>query len=675
MNERPRLETAQEPTPMQPRVEVPKRPRVAASLQDDNGNTNSQNLTASTRKRADQSVSTKTSTFKQNSGGGPPSDTRKGNTDDGVEIPVKRFEPDLLSAARVTRSTTRRDESNPVIYDVDDDDDHKADAAPTESGKWSKPLVYPRFGKKKAEVDVQDLQRLNDSEFLNDNLIGFYIRFLEDHLGRCNPEVAKRVYFFNSYLFATITNTPRGQRGINYAGVQKWTRNVDIFSYDYLVVPINEAAHWYVAIICNLPNLEDPIGQRSKPENVPAGAKESSSQEDNEVKEIPETPEPSQELGDPSDEPYGPGKEEMARKSLATMNLGDDEHKEHPVNEEWPEVEENPTSSPVRFPASQDLEQESKQKSSPSPSKRKQKKKSRPSGVKYDPGQPIIVTFDSLDMLRSPTISALRDYLREEAKSKKGAELDTKLIKGMRARQIPLQPNSSDCGLYLLAYLEKFIQNPDEFITKTLQREMDVSSHWPVLRSGLLRHRLREFLDELWDEQERTSPRSTSGKTFMADIQPISYLLGPPRESEDEDSDSSDSSSDGEDKPELDSMEDRDTSKPETSPRQQTISGLLGNTEPSARLSKADQEAIQVPDSQEHDGKVTRSMARDNHKSEVGDGGKDVVNVDGGASSDESSDSDEDTGHDAVAEVQVSATPPRPQKEKRTSPRTAKHKS
>ncbi len=32
--------------------------------------------------------------------------------------------------------------------------------------------------------------------------------------------------------------------------VQKWTKNVDLFEKDFIVIPINEHAHWYMAIVC-----------------------------------------------------------------------------------------------------------------------------------------------------------------------------------------------------------------------------------------------------------------------------------------------------------------------------------------------------------------------------------------------------------------------------------------
>ena len=32
--------------------------------------------------------------------------------------------------------------------------------------------------------------------------------------------------------------------------VKRWTRKVNIFEKDFIVIPINENYHWYLAIIC-----------------------------------------------------------------------------------------------------------------------------------------------------------------------------------------------------------------------------------------------------------------------------------------------------------------------------------------------------------------------------------------------------------------------------------------
>ncbi|PYI07994.1 cysteine proteinase [Aspergillus sclerotiicarbonarius CBS 121057] len=514
-----------------------KRVKLTDALRDENGvavGRQPSPVDAASRERANPSLSaakpTETSEPEKS-----PGRVSKRAAEPSVEIPVKKFAPSMS-----TRAMSRRPTSTTTTVVCDDSDDELAEQPLPEAHakKWHKPLVYPLVGKKKAEVDVYDLDRLRENEFLNDNLIGFYIRFLQEHLDRTNQEVAKKVYFFNSFFHDTLMKVPRGKRGINYEGVQKWTRTVDIFSHDYVVVPINESAHWYVAIICNLPSLQG-IAEESPAPREPTEGKEPSAPPDSQIQEVPETPEPEmaphKDNGDEKTADSEPTREELARKSLASMSIVDESTKDKSnegsgVDEEWPELEESSISPPkglstrVETPGRLDAK-EAPQLLEPSAKPRKQKIKR---GPRYDACQPIIITFDSLNVSRSPTISSLREYLCREAKSKKGIEINKNLIKGMRAQDIPLQPNYSDCGLYLLAYLEKFVQDPDVFVRKILQRQMDQVDDWPPLRSGLLRYRLRKFLDALYDEQEQLKSQKMSDHDTMADKKPICYLLGGP---------------------------------------------------------------------------------------------------------------------------------------------------
>lgn len=662
-------ESIDEKSPEQ-RPEAPKRPKLSACLQDDHGNTNGDlsYLSRPPRKSGTNSIFGSHSHPEKTYS----SSDRKNNVGH------------TAANNRETRSMFRRQLLEPIVCDDDDDEVDPLKTPDLPPGKWNKPLVYPRLGKNTAEVHAQDRERLRDNEFLNDNLIGFYIRFLEDHLNRRSKDVAKRVYFFNSFFFTTITNTPRGQRGINYRGVEKWTRNVDLFSYDYIVIPINEAAHWYVAIICNLPCLEDVAGAS---QDTAEGDK--SSQLASEDREVPETPVASQELGEPTAQTRdSDSKEEATRESLATMNLADETGpgKEKPTaDEDWPEHGENQTSPKAKF-NSADKQDDTKISSQSTPSRqaasssqkgKKAKKKPIPPVQKYNTTQPVIITFDSLDLGRSPTVSTLREYLSHEAKSKKGIEIDTKNIKGMRARQIPLQKNFSDCGLYLLAYLEKFIQDPDLFVKKLLRKEMQAEGDWPPLKSGLLRRRLRNFLDLLYDEQELVESKKEVEGGLLADRSPVDFLLGSetvekgegksspidnPTEDEEGNEDRSKNESpeepptvsksrDATPRPDPNSNEDKKSEKSKDKSPDPTDQAQQNNN----------QEIIEVPDSQEG-GKVTRFA--ESQESKSGDEQKDIVSVeDGGGSGTPKPNPKDNTKHedsgakDSIIEVQVSGTP------------------
>jgi sentrin-specific protease 7 len=74
--------------------------------------------------------------------------------------------------------------------------------------------------------------------------------------------------------------------------------------------------------------------------------------------------------------------------------------------------------------------------------------------------RPCILIFDSLaGASRSRVVATLRDYLRIEYKVKEGKdrEFNKDTIKGSTPR-VPQQTNFTDCGLYVLQYVENFFQ-------------------------------------------------------------------------------------------------------------------------------------------------------------------------------------------------------------------------
>lgn len=463
------------------------------------------------------------------------------NSDLDAGVPVEPLQAD----SRETRSRSRR--GVPRTYRLMDgfetnDKDQKSPLLEDDPFRdhWNHPLVYPPDGKKKAEVNLEDRDRLREDTYLNDNLIAFYMRFLQDHIERTNPDAAKRVYFFNSYFF-TLLKTK------GYKNVEKWTRTVDLFSYDYVLVPINESHHWYVAIICNLPNLvlEDakPVEPSSPPHTpssteIPTNIPQLNVHEFDEPREPQSESEPWISAGRSSlkhfeQQPSEHSKEPSTRRHLASLSIKEDQsaaedasnlggQNQMPLDEQLEVDGDRACSSPnlSKIEAQKIAQDEAAASRSAGNAKKKR------TGPKLNPNQPTIVTFDSLDQSRSPAIRILREYISTEAKTKRAVEINSNDIKGMRGREIPLQPNFSDCGLYLLAYLEKFTQSPDWFITKILQRSMNCKDDWPPLGSGLLRYRLRTFLDDLYKEQHQTNQDSNGA--IMAERTPIAFLLGPP---------------------------------------------------------------------------------------------------------------------------------------------------
>ncbi|KAL8772792.1 MAG: hypothetical protein Q9209_002137 [Squamulea sp. 1 TL-2023] len=397
---------------------------------------------------------------------------------------------------------------------------------------WPKPLVYPKEGKKRTTVDFSDLERLDEGEFLNDNLIAFYLRYLEHQAEQSEPTMARKVYMFNTFFYASLTSTKAGQRSINYEAVQKWTRGIDIFTYDFVIVPVNESAHWYVAIICNLPILNRKLGGLDGEESAGLGSPDEIGldppvQPDPTFSSSPRTPddenrrEPSPHLNQAKEEDI---KEIETAASFAEMSL---EAGCATISMDGPTLE-----SPGAFHsegAEQDLLDHQLQQNAnngelqgdsnvqdvrsigheigktgtpTSPQLRPGKRKSLPSPRVFDPYKPTILTFDSFGTAHALTVKVLKQYLREEAKDKRGQmEFDEKELQGATAKQIPQQDNFCDCGLFLLGYMEKFFDDPRRFIDKVMRREWDLQKDWPKLDPSIMRANMRGLLMALGESQ------------------------------------------------------------------------------------------------------------------------------------------------------------------------------
>ena len=365
---------------------------------------------------------------------------------------------------------------------------------------WQSSVIYPPDGKNKATVDMQDVQRLDEGEFLNDNLIVFYLRWLEDRLVKDNPELASRIYFHNTFFYERLTKHGKGKSGgINYEAVERWTAKFDLLKYDYIVVPVNETVHWYVAIICNAPKLLKQSLEETK-------------QPDTEIELAPDASTMVEAESRPTTSPpKSPAKTipEEVNTDMKEMTLED-----HPGEVARTDVPQDPAIASVPSGAQKDTDVvdrdaqsvlvssdmgSGKQVQAVQP--KKGKRKSAPPPRKYDPKEPRIITLDSLGLSHSPTCANLKRYLLQEIKAKKNIEIDEPRNLGMTAKNIPQQNNHCDCGLFLLTYIEEFLKRPDGFIHDILQQNEQDYRGWRSA-SDMRRH-IRERLFDLQKEQVR----------------------------------------------------------------------------------------------------------------------------------------------------------------------------
>jgi len=119
-------------------------------------------------------------------------------------------------------------------------------------------LVYPKHktGRGAVTLTMNDIRRLKPGVYINDNLLDFYLSYL--YWEKWDEPLRKRVHVFNTFFFKKwIGCKQREGDGTSdfklsrYTVVRKWTKNVDIFTKDFLVIPVNYHLHWSLAIVCN----------------------------------------------------------------------------------------------------------------------------------------------------------------------------------------------------------------------------------------------------------------------------------------------------------------------------------------------------------------------------------------------------------------------------------------
>ncbi|KAJ8127811.1 hypothetical protein O1611_g5825 [Lasiodiplodia mahajangana] len=368
--------------------------------------------------------------------------------------------------------------------------------------QWRNSLVYPNAGKNRATIDKDDIQRLDEGQFLNDNIIIFYLRYLQKNLEDSNGDVAKRIYFQNTFFYDKLKPTKSGQ-GINYDSVKSWTSKVDLFSKDYIIVPINEYAHWYVAIICNAPKL------------LPSSADHNSTQSG--ITTVPndtpslETPQTSTQIAEldnyPNDERVVSAEEDVVE-NLRGMSIDSSSHSNEAKQKADNGAEEVSDSIPTKdghdvyeVKDSDRLESEVEHIATTAhpPIRKKMGKRQSIGPRRYDPNQPRIITLDSLGATHSPTCSFLKQYLIAELRDKKGIVIPSPGAMGTTAKGVPEQTNHCDCGLFLLGYIQEFLRNPDLFIRSLLQRDGEISWH---LEPSELRADIRNLIFDLQKKQQ-----------------------------------------------------------------------------------------------------------------------------------------------------------------------------
>jgi Ulp1 family protease len=377
---------------------------------------------------------------------------------------------------------------------------------------WPSSLLYPFTDvRKKATVDLQDISRLDEGEFLNDNLIDFSLRFLEHDLHTEHPDIARRVYFQNTFFYTKLTKAPVRSNGINYDDVKRWTAKIDIFSYDYIIVPVNEKMHWYLAIICNPSRLLHPVEndeQTLQSVDCPTsstsarkGFREAQTTEEMNTTSALKTKNSSDSMSQgvehmSLDDNSKPGRQLSPGQLLHKTVFPTDMFGEASTSVD---LTEEPSTSTASLKNASKISLKGK------------KLKRKSSVRKVAVGECRILTLDSLGLTHSPAALNLKAYLKCEAKERQQVDIADQSLT-FTVKNLPEQNNYCDCGIFLVAYVARFLKNPDEFTQLAFEGAINVERHFPDMNASVMRTELRDRLFSLRNEQARIDDLALKAK-------------------------------------------------------------------------------------------------------------------------------------------------------------------
>lgn len=222
-------------------------------------------------------------------------------------------------------------------------------------------------------VTEHDYKTLGHNEYLNDNIINFYLTYLHQNLPAKQKD---QIHIYSSHFYSRLKGSGRKtpvvadkskskdvQTKTTYAEqcyerVKSWTKKIDIYSKKMLIFPICDEEHWFVIIVCN----------------------------------------PGQVLSQKNNSDF----EKERRRQMKLEGRGCD---------------------------------------------------------------PFLLVLDSLNSTHSTALSRIRSYLQFEYMEKKGYPLTFGRDKMEEKHpEIPQQPNSCDCGIFLLHYVELVFKDFDKFL-------------------------------------------------------------------------------------------------------------------------------------------------------------------------------------------------------------------
>lgn len=103
------------------------------------------------------------------------------------------------------------------------------------------------------DITCKKIECMRDGEWLNSEVITWWLEWWRERTGggsqKLKPEGKEGIgknWFANTYFYTKL----REDGQYNYKNVRRWTKKIDIFECDKMIIPINyQNTHWYLACI------------------------------------------------------------------------------------------------------------------------------------------------------------------------------------------------------------------------------------------------------------------------------------------------------------------------------------------------------------------------------------------------------------------------------------------
>ncbi|XP_033761792.1 sentrin-specific protease 1-like isoform X2 [Pecten maximus] len=89
------------------------------------------------------------------------------------------------------------------------------------------------------QITRKDMATLSGLNWLNDEIINFYMNLLME---RGKEEGKSKVYACNTFFYPKVVSG-------GHSAVRRWTKRIDIFSQDYILIPVHLGMHWCLAVV------------------------------------------------------------------------------------------------------------------------------------------------------------------------------------------------------------------------------------------------------------------------------------------------------------------------------------------------------------------------------------------------------------------------------------------